>query len=198
MEISNKESEKLVYCSNQNTTKTTIKKNNKQTNNSNNNNMRHLIMTPTSLSMSTPTLSSLHHQRMLSQSQSTLLSQSQSPSPLTPQSASPSFFSASSPKFPANYERSEKVSATTTTNTNTKQKLNPHVPPFYSSTLYLARFMLGLIAAVRTLFGAVCPLFMNNSSALLCRAHARHECLAFIHYFIVFLRAALIHYFLHD
>lgn len=78
--------------------------------------MRHLIMTPTSLSMSTPTLSSLHHQRMLSQSQSTLLSQSQSqsqsqsPSPLTPHTASPSFFSASSPKFPANYERSEKVS----------------------------------------------------------------------------------------
>ncbi|KAH8263217.1 hypothetical protein KR044_006206 [Drosophila immigrans] len=74
-------------------------------------------MTPTSLSMSTPTLSSLHHQRMQSQSQLqlTLQSQSQLPSPLTPHSASPSpssFFgapAASSPKFPANYERSEKI-----------------------------------------------------------------------------------------
>ncbi|KAL7740623.1 hypothetical protein ACLKA6_009504 [Drosophila palustris] len=72
-------------------------------------------MTPTSLSMSTPTLSSLHHQRM-SQSQLQLTlqsqSQSQSPSPLTPHSASPSSFFgvSSSPKFPANYERSEKVS----------------------------------------------------------------------------------------
>ncbi|XP_051858714.1 mitogen-activated protein kinase-binding protein 1 isoform X9 [Drosophila albomicans] len=82
--------------------------------------MRHLIMTPTSLSMSTPTLSSLHHQRMSLQSQSqlqlqlALQSQSQSPSPLTPHSASPSAFfgassSSSSPKFPANYERSEKI-----------------------------------------------------------------------------------------
>ncbi|ALC37999.1 CG7337 [Drosophila busckii] len=74
--------------------------------------MRHLIMTPTSLSMSTPTLSSLHHQRMMSQSQLTLnsQSQSQSPSPLTPQSASPSFFGINgSPKFPANYERSDKI-----------------------------------------------------------------------------------------
>ncbi|XP_062121331.1 LOW QUALITY PROTEIN: uncharacterized protein LOC133835337 [Drosophila sulfurigaster albostrigata] len=82
--------------------------------------MRHLIMTPTSLSMSTPTLSSLHHQRMSLQSQSqlqlqlALQSQSQSPSPLTPHSASPSSFFRcllllSSPKFPANYERSEKI-----------------------------------------------------------------------------------------
>ncbi|XP_032294567.1 uncharacterized protein Wdr62 isoform X2 [Drosophila virilis] len=72
--------------------------------------MRHLIMTPTSLSMSTPTLSSLHHQRM-SQSQSQLTLQSQSPSPLTPHSASPSFFgiSGTSPHFPANYVRSEKI-----------------------------------------------------------------------------------------
>ncbi|KRG02842.1 mitogen-activated protein kinase-binding protein 1 isoform X8 [Drosophila mojavensis] len=74
--------------------------------------MRHLIMTPSSLSMSTPTLSSLHHQRMSrSQLQLTLQSQSQSPSPLTPHSASPSFFGipGSSPQFPANYERSEKI-----------------------------------------------------------------------------------------
>ncbi|XP_032597823.2 mitogen-activated protein kinase-binding protein 1 isoform X8 [Drosophila grimshawi] len=67
--------------------------------------MRHLIMTPTSLSISTPTLSSLHHQRM-SQSQSQLTLQS----PLTPHSASPSFFGVpNSPQFPANYQRSEKI-----------------------------------------------------------------------------------------
>ncbi|XP_017108690.3 uncharacterized protein Wdr62 isoform X2 [Drosophila bipectinata] len=67
--------------------------------------MRHLIMTPASLSMSTPTLSTLHHQRMALQSQSSLTSSSQSQSPLTP---SPSSFFGS-PKFPANYERSEKI-----------------------------------------------------------------------------------------
>ncbi|XP_052852804.1 mitogen-activated protein kinase-binding protein 1 isoform X8 [Drosophila gunungcola] len=65
--------------------------------------MRHLIMTPASLSASTPTLSTLHHQRMALQSQS--LSQSPLASPLTP---SPSSVFGS-PKFPANYERSEKI-----------------------------------------------------------------------------------------
>ncbi|XP_043950237.1 mitogen-activated protein kinase-binding protein 1 isoform X9 [Drosophila biarmipes] len=63
--------------------------------------MRHLIMTPASLSASTPTLSTLHHQRMALQSQS----QSPLASPLTP---SPSSVFGS-PKFPANYERSEKI-----------------------------------------------------------------------------------------
>ncbi|XP_043640851.1 mitogen-activated protein kinase-binding protein 1 isoform X2 [Drosophila teissieri] len=63
--------------------------------------MRHLIMTPASLSASTPTLSTLHHQRMALQSQS----QSPLASPLTP-SLSSGF---GSPKFPANYERSEKI-----------------------------------------------------------------------------------------
>lgn len=67
--------------------------------------MRHLIMTPASLSASTPTLSTLHHQRMALQSQS----QSPLASPLTP---SPSSVFGS-PKFPANYERSEKVSSQT-------------------------------------------------------------------------------------
>nr|NP_001097050.1 WD repeat domain 62, isoform D [Drosophila melanogaster]ABV53599.1 WD repeat domain 62, isoform D [Drosophila melanogaster] len=58
-------------------------------------------MTPASLSASTPTLSTLHHQRMALQSQS----QSPLASPLTP---SPSSVFGS-PKFPANYERSEKI-----------------------------------------------------------------------------------------
>ncbi|KAH8412340.1 hypothetical protein KR009_001384 [Drosophila setifemur] len=64
-------------------------------------------MTPASLSMSTPTLSTLHHQRMALQSQSSSQSPltSASQSPLTP---SPSAFFGS-PKFPANYERSEKI-----------------------------------------------------------------------------------------
>ncbi|KAH8281750.1 hypothetical protein KR054_002805 [Drosophila jambulina] len=64
-------------------------------------------MTPASLSASTPTLSTLHHQRMALQSQSSLQSPltSASQSPLTP---SPSSFFGS-PKFPANYERSEKI-----------------------------------------------------------------------------------------
>ncbi|XP_032310882.1 uncharacterized protein LOC6496841 isoform X2 [Drosophila ananassae] len=71
--------------------------------------MRHLIMTPASLSMSTPTLSTLHHQRMALQSQSSLTSSSQSQSQLqSPLTPSPSSFFGS-PKFPANYERSEKI-----------------------------------------------------------------------------------------
>ncbi|XP_068151902.1 uncharacterized protein Wdr62 isoform X2 [Drosophila tropicalis] len=78
--------------------------------------MRHLIMTPTSLSMSTPTLSTLHHQRrslqlQLNNSQSQLQSQSQSQSPSPSPSPSTASLSTyfSSPKFPANYERSEKI-----------------------------------------------------------------------------------------
>lgn len=84
--------------------------------------MRHLIMTPASLSASTPTLSTLHHQRMALQSQSSSQSPltSASQSPLTP---SPSSFFGS-PKFPANYERSEKVSA------KNKQTSNSWKPKF--------------------------------------------------------------------
>lgn len=177
--------------------------------------MRHLIMTPTSLSMSTPTLSSLHHQRMLSQSQSTLLSQSQSqsqsqsPSPLTPHTASPSFFSASSPKFPANYERSEKVSEKR--EKKNKTYLTPLCLLCHSSSFYL-RFMHGLIAAA-LLRVCVCVwtlwqfahyswmIQVNSCMFMLCRMCSTFEWnmfLAFIHYVILFHRAALIHYFLQD
>ncbi|XP_022227504.2 mitogen-activated protein kinase-binding protein 1 isoform X8 [Drosophila obscura] len=73
--------------------------------------MRHLIMTPTSLSMSTPSLSTLHHQRMSLQSPSRSTSTSTSTAASTPLTPSPStvFGGGSSPKFPANYERSEKI-----------------------------------------------------------------------------------------
>ncbi|SPP79334.1 mitogen-activated protein kinase-binding protein 1 isoform X8 [Drosophila guanche] len=75
--------------------------------------MRHLIMTPTSLSMSTPSLSTLHHQRMSLQfpSRSTSTSTSTSTAASTPLTPSPSsvYGGGSSPKFPANYERSEKI-----------------------------------------------------------------------------------------